>query len=78
MRLSNLIFPIIVIGALLLLSLPALLEYQEEAPCIIKQTRWDEEKQTTEHLWKIEGDWYLVKETPHGDMEIVGLYSRFK
>lgn len=74
MNLPNLLYPLAVLIVFTLLSLPALLA--ESEPCIVKQKRWCEEHQKQEHLWKVDAHWYLAKETPHGQFEIVGLYRR--
>jgi len=45
-------------------------------PCIQKKEIMHNGR--TAQLWVVEGDTYLAKQTPSGQYEIVGLYSRFK
>lgn len=80
MKLTNLIFPTIFIGAILLLFLPTLFGGENDQPLVIEEI---EEKQIycfehyrVEEVWIIKGERYLVKESPRGVPEITGLYSR--
>lgn len=76
---SNLIFPTVVIGALVLLFMPRL--FPEPEPVVIDEVKevfvycFEHHKQ--EQIWHIKGRAYFVKESPRGYPEIVGLYGRF-
>lgn len=83
MKVTNLLWIIFTVGAIGLTfialekSEPKIIE-KECKDEIIKKKFWCENHNRNEVTWIIKGHKYYVKETPHGQYEIVGLYARFK
>lgn len=76
MKLSQLIFPLYGLAIIVLMGF-LIIRQELKQPCIQKQTQWCEVHQKQEHIWTIGGNEYLVRQTPHGQGEIIGLNRRY-